>query len=83
MSRGKRTEYMVRARAGVLAGVDLAWPCHVPISRAVGALSSAALIEEGSFRGFPEVSVVGNLPTNAGDRGSVPGLERSYMLQGN
>ena len=83
MSRGKRTEYMVRARAGVLAGVDLAWSCHVPVSRAVGALSSAALIEEGSFRGFPGVSVVGNLPANAGDRGSVPGLGRSHTLQGN
>ena len=82
MSRGKRIEYMVRARAGVLKGVDLAWPCHAPVSRALGALSSAALMEEGSSRGFPVGSVVENLPANAGDMGSIPGLGRSHRLQG-
>ena len=29
------------------------------------------------FRGFPGGSVVKNLPANAGDPGSIPGLERS------
>ena len=29
------------------------------------------------FRGFPGGSVVKNLPANAGDLGSIPGLERS------
>ena len=66
-----------------MSRIYLAWPCHVPVSRALGALSSAALIEEGSSRGFPGGSVVENLPANAGDRGSVPGLGRSRTLQGN
>ena len=35
------------------------------------------------FRGFPGGSVVENLPANAGDTGSSPGLGRSHMLQSN
>ena len=31
------------------------------------------------FRGFPSGSVVKNLPANAGDTGSIPGLGRSHM----
>ena len=31
----------------------------------------------GSALGFPDGSVVENLPDNAGDRGSIPGLGRS------
>ena len=34
-------------------------------------------------RGLPDDSVVKNLPANAGDMGSVPGLGRSYVLQSN
>ena len=33
--------------------------------------------------GFPGGAVVKNLPTNAGDTGSIPGLGRSHMLQSN
>ena len=36
--------------------------------------------EEG---GFPGGAVVKNLPANAGDMGSSPGLGRSHMLQSN
>ena len=32
-------------------------------------------------RGFPGGAVVENLPANAGDTGSSPGLGRSHMLQ--
>ena len=32
--------------------------------------------------GFPGGSVVKNVPTNAGDMGSIPGLGRSHMLRG-
>ena len=32
---------------------------------------------------FPCGSVVKNLPANAGDAGSIPGLGRSHMPQGN
>ena len=33
--------------------------------------------------GFPGDSVVKNLPASAGDRGSIPDLGRSHMLQNN
>ena len=33
--------------------------------------------------GFPGGAVVENLPANAGDTGSRPGLGRSHMLQSN
>ena len=33
--------------------------------------------------GFPNGSVVKSPPVNAGDMGSLPGLERSYMLWSN
>ena len=33
------------------------------------------------MEGFPGGAVVENLPANAGDTGSSPGLGRSYMLQ--
>ena len=35
------------------------------------------------FRGFPGGAVVENLPANAGDTGSSPGLGRSHMLRSN
>ena len=34
-------------------------------------------------RGFPGGAVVENLPANAGDTGSSPGLGRSHMLRSN
>ena len=34
-------------------------------------------------RGLPDGAVVDNLPANAGDMGSCPGLGRSHMLQSN
>ena len=35
------------------------------------------------MEGFPGGTVVENLPANAGDTGSSPGLGRSHMLQSN
>ena len=35
------------------------------------------------MEGFPGVAVVENLPANAGDMGSSPGLGRSHMPRGN
>ena len=35
------------------------------------------------YRGFPGGAVVENLPANAGDTGSCPGLERSHMPRSN
>ena len=34
-------------------------------------------------RDFPDGTVVGNLPANAGDTGSSPGPGRSHILQSN
>ena len=34
-------------------------------------------------RDFPDGKVVKNLPANAGDTGSIPGLGRSHMPQNN
>ena len=49
--------------------------------------SSQQLVEQldkkESARGFPGGAVVENLPANAGDTGSSPGLGRSHMPQGN
>ena len=35
------------------------------------------------FQGFPGGAVVENLPANAGDTGSSPGLRRSHMPRSN
>ena len=35
------------------------------------------------YRGFPGGTVVENLPVNAGDMGSSPGLGRSHMPRSN
>ena len=39
--------------------------------------------KENMFRGFPGGAVVKNLPANAGDTGSSPGLGRSHMPRSN
>ena len=38
---------------------------------------------QNSNSGFPGGAMVENLPANAGDTGSSPGLGRSHMLQSN
>ena len=45
--------------------------------------SSSRDIHNNIFGGFPGGTVVENLPANAGDTGSSPGLGRSHMLQSN
>ena len=40
-------------------------------------------VKNTSLRGFPGGAVVENLPANAGDAGSSPGLGRSHMPQSN
>ena len=40
-------------------------------------------IKKKKSRGFPGGAVVENLPANAGDMGSSPGLGRSHMPQSN
>ena len=41
------------------------------------------LYQEAVKRGFPGGAVVGNMPANAGDTGSSPGLGRSHMPRSN
>ena len=40
-------------------------------------------LKESHFRGFPGGAVVENLPANAGDTGSSPGLGGSHMPRSN
>ena len=40
-------------------------------------------VEIKKFWGFPGGAVVENLPANAGDMGSIPGLGRSHMPRSN
>ena len=42
-----------------------------------------AVNRDKEYQGFPGGAVVENLPANAGDTGSSPGLGRSHMLQSN
>ena len=41
------------------------------------------VLKKGALRGFPGGAVVENLPANAGDTGSSPGLGRSHMPRSN
>ena len=41
------------------------------------------IVYQNKFKGFPGGAVVENLPANAGDMGSCPGLGRSHMPQSN
>ena len=48
-----------------------------------GALGQHRGTYQESLQGFPGGAVVENLPANAGDTGSSPGLGRSHMPQSN
>ena len=48
----------------------------------LGKLKAGTLIRK-KYGGFPGGAVVENLPANAGDTGSSPGLGRSHMLRSN
>ena len=56
------------------------WECKLiqPLWRTVWSFLKKLKIE-----GFPAGAVVENLPANAGDTGSSPGLGRSHMPQSN
>ena len=47
------------------------------------AVSVAMGLSKNNNRGFPGGAVVENLPANAGDTGSSPGLGRSHMPRSN
>ena len=46
-------------------------------------MTSRVTVIKSKGRGFPGGAVVENLPANAGDSGSSPGLGRSHMPQSN
>ena len=48
-----------------------------------GSAKTIKLIEQNIGEGFPGGAVVENLPANAGDMGSSPGLGRSHMPRSN
>ena len=45
--------------------------------------SLRTVVGKGAARGFPGGAAVENLPANAGDTGSSPGLGRSHMPRSN
>ena len=51
-----------------------------PLTQEMGLSIKAS---ESSERDFPDGSVVKNLPANAEDTGSIPGLGRSHMPESN
>ena len=48
-----------------------------------GTSQTIFLDSKNNFTGFPGGAVVENLPANAGDTGSSPGLGRSHMPRSN
>ena len=59
---------------------------HLSFCHYVGspkASSALGALEKALGGGFPGGAVVENLPANAGDTGSSPGLGRSHMLRSN
>ena len=58
-------------------------PSPFPAVSGAQHLQCLRLHQERSSRGFPGGAVVENLPANAGDTGSSPGLGRSHMPRSN
>ena len=61
----------------------LALVSNTVISKATINNSMTTLSKKHDSMGFPGGTVVGNLPVNAGDTGSSPGLGRSHMPRSN
>ena len=53
------------------------------ICNVISGISQITVPIENVAEDFPGGLVVKNLPVNAGDMGSIPGLGRSHMPQGN
>ena len=49
----------------------------------IAGMEDAKWVQKVHFQGFPGGAVVENLPANAGDTGSSPGLGRSHMPRSN
>ena len=64
-------------------GPDIAQFIHSPTEGHLGCLQVLALVNKTAIRGFPGGAVVENLPANAGDTGSSPGLGKSHMPRSN
>ena len=56
---------------------------NVTLKQVTQILCSPSAYKSYVYRGFPGGAVVENLPANAGDRGSSPGLGRSHMPRSN
>ena len=60
--------------------IELPYDPAIPL---LGIYPEKTIIQKESCRGFPGGAVVENLPANAGDTGSSPGLGRSHMPRSN
>ena len=60
--------------------IELPYDPAIPL---LGTYPEKTIIQKESCRDFPGGTVVKNLPANAGDTGSSPGLGRSHMLRSN
>ena len=60
--------------------IELPYDPAIPL---LGVYPEKTIIQKESCRGFPGGAVVENLPANAGDTGSSPGLGRSHMPRSN
>ena len=58
--------------------IELPYDPAIPL---LGIYPEKTIIQKESCRGFPGGAVVENLPANAEDTGSSPGLGRSHMLR--
>ena len=56
---------------------------HLKLYTEIFSFSIHSIIDQDTGVGFPGGAVVENLPANAGDTGSSPGLGRSHMPQSN
>jgi len=54
--------------------------CSLPVGGEFSGVSDLGIDSPNSGWGFPGGPVVKNPPVNAGDGGSIPGLERCHML---
>ena len=54
-------------------------PCTLKFVKRVDAMLSVLIVNKKRRRGFPNGSVVKNLPDNAGNMGSIPDPGRSHM----
>ena len=82
MCLGVRPEGRLRCFSHPLGGVEFSGRAQYP-AFAPDTLFLLQALQKWQLGGFPGGAVVENLPANAGDTGSSPGLRRSHMPRSN